>query len=962
MSFLSTLAQHIKDTYDLRKEELTVVFPNKRAAFYLRQRFQSLYQEDIWLPQMLSIEEALTQWSGIRMADNVDTLFELISIDSELYSKQADHGGSITVFGSMAAQMAKDFDEIDQYHVDAEHLFSYVNDMKRLGLWVPGDDITQKEREYLRFFENLKNYYLRLRERLERQGKGYYGMITRKLAEMSEEELKERVQGRKVIFAGFNALTPTERIIIDKLYRVQCAEVVWDFDRYYVEDEHNEAGSFARQYIKKNVPWKPTVFSDSLLNDEKEIYFVKACGNTVQAKALQSLLQADEEKQVNVILADEKLMIPVLNCIPDQERYNSVKVSMGYPIRQTALSHFVNEFFTLHRKGRKVKDKGWYLWPILHVLETELTQVIFSAQELKELGQYRASIAKDSTFVYQTTDFESHCKSHDLRQFMDLLLGEGDIQRPIQLVETLRGLLTFIANKIQQSAETDKMLFLLNQVSEIGKALNRLKSIMERYEDYVNDLDELEVLFHLVTANASLKLNSSSTKGFQLMGLLEARNLDFDTFYMVGVNEGVIPANKSYNSFIPYNIRKECGLPDDSEKQAVYAYHFYRQLQGARKITFIYDSNGTKSGGEPSRFLLQLKHELVKRNPKIKLTEMVFANKVPKAHVTQLLTANKTEEVMAKMMRKIQPEEDYRALAPTSLATYIQCPMRFYLHYLMDIKDDSAEEETQSNVIGSVVHNTLEDLYKDYLNTTITPALFDQIKSRLDATLDKVIQKKFSQGLPNVGYNYLSKLNIDKLLKNYVRYETEQLKANTHARPDALHGNGLSILGVEQLLRTELMVDGISCVIAGTADCIECRDGIVRIIDYKTGSVDSKDVKVAENTETVRDIPEKAMQLLIYKYLYLKNHPGTDPDRVTAALFALRSSQVRFDLNIEYEPLKEHFIETMEGFLREVLHAMMDRNQPFTQPTDTLVKPCHFCDFKALCANTEAGERLANDR
>ena len=111
ITFLSKLASHIQSHYDLTKQELTVVFPNKRAAFYLRNAFKESCSQTIWLPQMLSIEEAVTQWSGITLADNIDLLFELIDIDAQLHKEQ---NSDLSVFGSQAAQMAKDFDEIDQ--------------------------------------------------------------------------------------------------------------------------------------------------------------------------------------------------------------------------------------------------------------------------------------------------------------------------------------------------------------------------------------------------------------------------------------------------------------------------------------------------------------------------------------------------------------------------------------------------------------------------------------------------------------------------------------------------------------------------------------------------------------------------------------------------------------------------------------------------------------------------------
>ena len=936
-NFINGLAEHIKTHYNLKNEELTVVFPNKRAAFYLRSRFREIYDEDIWLPQMLSIEEAMTQWSGIQLVDNIDMLFELISINAEIQQTDTD----ISLFGSMAVQMAKDFDEIDQYDVDADHLFSFVYEEKIITTWHLNEGLTQKEKDYLNFFKGLQNYYEKLRERLDNQGKGYYGMITRKLANLDDEALKKCVKQLKIVFAGFNALTTTEQRIIDKLYRNGLAEVIWDFDRYYVADVNNEAGFFARRYIQKDVPWKPTVFSDSLLSEPKEIHLVGVTGNTIQSKALQSLLQVEHQANIAVILADEDLMIPVLNAIPDDPRYHAVKVSMGYPLRQTSLSHLVSAYFTLRRKGRKVKNDGWYLWPILRILDLELIKVVFNKQEISELDAYKAHIIEKSVFIYKASDFEKYCQSEDLCQFMKLLLESS-----------LTTLLAFIANKLQSSDESNTKLFLLNQISETGKAINRLKDILENHHHDVNSLEEWEILYRLVSSNTSIKLNSSSTDGLQLMGLLEARNLDFDTLYMIGVNEGVLPSDKSNASFIPYYIRTECHLPGYQEKQAVYAYHFYRQLQGANRMYFIYNASDAESGGEPSRFLLQLKYELAKRNPKVTLYEESFGNRTEKPFAPDLLVANKTDEVMDRLLQKVQTDNTRNALAPTSLSAFIQCPMRFFLKYIMRIEDRHAEEETQNNVIGSIVHNTLEKLYISNCNTLINKELFvNQIKSSVAQILQQTINEIFDQGLPDIGYNYLNRLTIDKLFNNYLKYEEADLQKHE-----------LYILGVEQTLHTTLTVNGIQCTIAGKADRIDRHDGIVRIIDYKTGILKESEVKVPSEINSVADIPEKAMQLLIYKYLYLKEHPEVKPEMVNAALFGLKHQRICFDLKIDNPDLNNDFIATMDRLLSEVLASLLDPNQPFTQPKNTKVKPCHFCDFKDVCANTATGARLADDR
>ena len=947
--FISSLAEHIKKNYNLQKEELTVVFPNKRAAFFLRSKFKEIYHENIWLPQMLSIEEAMTQWSERQLVDNVDMLFELIAIDSEIHGK----GSNIGLFGSMATQMAKDFDEIDQYGVDADHLFNYVYDYQKIGEWDFNINATPKEEAHLKFFKDLKLYYNQLRQRLEQHGKGYYGMITRHLASLDDERLLECTHRRKIIFAGFNALTPTEQTVIDKLYRNGYAEVIWDFDRYYVNDKNNKAGHFARLYREQNRSWSPSEPPNNLLTNSIEIHVVGAEGNSLQTKALQSLLQAKVEDDFAIILADEELLVPMLNSIPDEERYSSLKISMGYPLRQTSVSHLINAFFTLHRKGRKVENGSWYLWPILRIFDLELIQVMFSQKEIEELNAYRSFVAEKTAFVFNESDFVQLCPSPNLSKFVTLLLNK-DAGQTRKLLNALVQLLAFIANQIQTTQDQVKVNFLLNQVSEAGKCVNRLNRIVNRFHDYVNSIADLEVLYRLVSANTRIKLNSQEKGGLQIMGLLEARNLDFKTFYMLGVNEGILPSESLQSSFIPYFIRKELGLPDEQDKQAVYAYHFYRLLQNAEKAYFIYNSNTVNAGGEPSRFLLQLQYELAKpeNNPNIKIIREVFSAPVIGNNQPERIVIHKTNELMETLMRKIQTTEPTKALAPTSISSFIKCPLQFCFRYLFKIKDNSADENTPANIIGSVVHDTLQKLYIDHCGVVITPQLFkEQVKPAKKETSIKAIKEQFVHGLPDVGYNYLNQLTIDKMLDNYLSFEEEDVASHQ-----------LSIIALEHTLSTTIEVDGITCTIAGKADRIDCRDGMVRIIDYKTGLLKESDVKVPKEFSDPIEIPEKAMQLMIYKYLYLKEHRDVHPSNVTASLYGLRQKQVCLDLNVENESLNDAFIETMEQLLKEQLSKMMNCEEPFEQPDATSKRPCKFCDFNGICVSTLAGARLEDDR
>ena len=531
--------------------------------------------------------------------------------------------------------------------------------------------------------------------------------------------------------------------------------------------------------------------------------------------------------------------------------------------------------------------------------------------------------------------------------------------QPKQFLEGIAALLSFIANKIHsQEATTDgqarNSLFLLNQISEIGKTINRLDGILNRYNRYVEHLEDLELLFRIVSNNSAIKLNSSATSGLQVMGLLEARNLDFDTIYMVGVNEGVLPSGKSQSSFIPNQIRKETGLPDYKEKQAVYAYHFYRQLQGAKHIYLIFNASSNESGGEQSRFLLQLKYELRKHNKAINFSEEIFINKTSKAPSPSGLSAEKSDMVMEKLRQKLivsDKEQLSHALAPTSLSMYLKCPFMFFMRYVMGVKDDSVDEEVQSNVIGTLVHETLKKLYEPYRGVTIDKALLKDINNAKEQALEAVVKERLSQGLPDIGFNYLNKKNIDKLFESYFRFEEKEIDGHT-----------LSMVAVEEFYHTTLDINGIPCVIGGTFDRIDHYDGNIRIIDYKTSRVKQDELIVKENINGPEDIPEKALQLLIYKYLYLCNQPPqTDPNSVTASIFGLKYQQMTFKLVVNNAALNEHFMETMEGYLRSILEEMMDTNIDFVQKADKSRKKCDYCDIKTICENTAAGSAPEDD-
>ena len=959
-TFIAKLANHIQSHYDLTKQELTVVFPNKRAAFYLRNAFKTSCAQTLWLPQMISIEEAVTQWSGIALADTIDLLFELIDIDAGLHVEQ---DSDLSVFGSQATQMAKDFDEIDQYGIDAKHVFNYVLDNKKLEIWNFDEEKSkEKEIKYLHFFQSLYDYYLRLRDRLSKQGKGYYGMITRHLSELPETMLLEKIGERSILFAGFNALTNTEERIINTLIRNGKAEILFDYDAYYVDDENNEAGLFARKYKKVHPQWIENSISNALSTETKTIHIINASGNTLQAKALQAKLQETNDEKQAVILADENLLIPVLNSIPNT--FSGFKVSMGYPITKTPVNQLVKECFALYRHkriSRKINDngtervaEGWYIWPVLHLMDLEIVKIVFPKNELEAFSHWKQTAVKNGKFIFEDGDIESFQQMPNIQALLRVILNKKDGSSPAIVLEDFNQVLVFISHLLQSKPEQERNQFLLNQVSEIGKIISRLQKVIVQNAQYVKDAHSLESLYRVLSSAASLKLNSSETDGLQIMGLLETRNLDFERLHLLSVNEGIMPPDKSRGSFIPQFIRRACGLPGYTESQAVVAYHFYRLLQNGKDIYLYYNNLGDTSGGEASRFILQIKHELAK-NANIKVEEESFNSAAKSSLESQKLSAQKTNA-----LDRLHYLIEEKGLSPSALSTYLNCPLKYYLRYIAQIEDNSVEEDTGVNVIGTIIHDTLEFMFADYLpkdgkTQLIDKELFDKvIKPQWEQKLSLSIAKNLPNGLPDVGFNYLNRVTIEQQLKNYLNYTSKQLENST-----------LTLLETEGELKSNLPTGHGDCIFYGRTDRIDQFDGLIRVIDYKTGHVSSTDLKVPvrhqseSNLDYLKKIPEKALQLLLYKYMYLKENPNISPEQVIAAIHGLKyANAIEFSLT-KASPTKNdndaitdflegcRFIPDMDIMLEAVVDEIFDSEIPFSQAEDD--KKCKFCDFRLTC-------------
>ena len=148
-------------------------------------------------------------------------------------------------------------------------------------------------------------------------------------------------------------------------------------------------------------------------------------------------------------------------------------------------------------------------------------------------------------------------------------------------------------------------------------------------------------------------------------------------------------------------------------------------------------------------------------------------------------------------------------------------------------------------------------------------------------------------------------------------------------------------------------IDGFDFNLIGNADRVDFEGDLLRIIDYKTGKVESKEVEFSEYHELVDSSKKaKAFQLLMYAYLYLKMNPNYIGLEVVAGNFSFKNLKIglitvankigkqREVIKIDAQVLDE-FEEQLEFVLTKIL------NNDFEQTSE--VKNCEWCDYKSVC-------------
>jgi hypothetical protein len=904
-SFIEKITKEIIQNHNI-SNQLQLVMPSQRACVFLKEELLKTISRSVFVPKIISIEEFIQNLAGIQLIENTKLLFEFYSIYKEIIPKE--NLEEFSSFSQWATTVLHDFNEVDSYLINAEQLFNNLSDVKQLNKWFEDKKPSELAVNYLQFFEYLYPIYKAFYQNLLKNKFGYQGLIYREAIQNLENYIAHN-KNLHTIFIGFNALNGAEEKLIQELLQKNLASIYWDADTSFFEN-NTKAGYFLRKYKStwkyyQNHPFN-WINKNTFLN--KNIELIGAPKNISQVKFVGELLKTfDNYSETAVILADENLLNITLNSLP--KKIEKINITMGYPLKDIPLTNLFTSLFKLHinqNKFGKKEQKEFYYKDVLNVLSNSILNKKFD----KIIAELTLNINTENAIFLNLKSLTESIPDKYKLSFSEIAFIFGEINNVNQLLTVCKNLI----EKLKQDVVGLEKEYLYR----FYQIFKQLESLNKTY-GYITDLKTFYQFFLQLVKIEKLSFKGEPLEGLQLMGMLETRTLDFKNVIITSVNEGVLPAGKNEFSFIPFDIKVHFGLPTYQEKDAIFSYHFQRLLWRAKNIYLLYNTeNDGYGGGEKSRFLTQLEIQY----PFIKNSTVSPKIKSLKATPIQI---EKTEEI-----QKNLKEVFFKGISPSAIASYIYNPIQFYEQKILKIYDtDSVDETIAANTMGTAIHETLKDLYKPYLKMVLTEDHIATMQNKVEKTLQKQFKINYKKGTIEIGKNKLIYEVAKNQIQLFLKKELALIK----------EGNILKILEIEKDLNAEIKIDEIDYLIKikGIADRIDELNGVVRVVDYKTGKVVAADLKLPDFS-VIKDNYKytKAMQVMLYSFLFRQTFKENNLPMESGIISFKNLNEGFLKTNFAAGKGKDYEVtdEKIENFMleiKEILKSISNSENPFIE-------------------------------
>jgi CRISPR/Cas system-associated exonuclease Cas4 (RecB family) len=554
-----------------------------------------------------------------------------------------------------------------------------------------------------------------------------------------------------------------------------------------------------------------------------------------------------------VILADEKLLMPVLGSLPASVQ--DVNVTMGHPFRLTSLYSFLRQLLALIRSARESSGSvSFRSDDVMALLRHQYFRLLAGGEGDTVVREIiRGNMIRVSSSMLSDR--------FRLKQLFTVPASGSQIPGHLSEVMELLEEATFAAEKegVTLSVDREYLRIAMNSTVRLANLISS-HNLELKPETCIRLLDR-------IFRKMIVPFSGEPLRGIQIMGVLETRALEFKNIIVLSLNEGIFPGASWDNTYIPYNIRRAFGLPTVNEHESIYSYYFFRLLRKAARGWFLYNSTAQGlSSGEMSRYLVRMSY-----SPLFAPRQRSVHIRVGRSRMISESLPRLPEHNRALMHLYSGDGGAGKSLSPSAVNTWINCRMRFYFRYICGMPEEEIlEKEIDQRRFGNIMHETLRRLYDPLRNSPDAGASIARLATERETVRETVIGAAMDEMRWDRETLFSGKgvIIVDVL----ERYAIELLEYDGR-HPD------LTLLHLEDdftSVRTVKTEKGEVIVrLGGRADRVDMTGGVIRVVDYKTGAP-KREAVTAEGLfdEEKEKRNDAVIQSLLYCTMVEKNHPG----------------------------------------------------------------------------------------
>ena len=494
-----------------------------------------------------------------------------------------------------------------------------------------------------------------------------------------------------------------------------------------------------------------------------------------------------------------------------------------------------NGIFVQMKKEEKNLFKDSFFKKILAILKyicqpsrnvRELRKILyfdFFEVELSEIAKIRNLKNDEKISISSIAEIDKKLES--IRKKVNKL--EKHLSPMYVLRELLKSL--GIDGYIMKSKEKYHLVSVLNTLYELmlTECLLHPKLTVKGFLNQLSSLQEMRISLPIKD------ISGSPSNCVQLMTAHGSKGLEFEHVFMMKCNDGKKKSeswpggeNNSGRFSYPPNLNgkaeNESQLKEEEKKEEENRRLFYVAMTRAKKVlhlSYSADSPKTHFINEFDKFIDKV--EVIESFEDCQSVEKVV---VPKF----------TNDVLNEILGEL-------SLSVSTLNAFLKCPLSFYFNKGLKLPSETNE----AMVFGSIIHEVLEKIYISADSSQISELTSKTVRSleKALALFESIFEEKSYQ------------LSSDRIKKDdYIR--GRKIIENLYKKPGYLKDGVISVekhikgIKLGDILNTTVDLSDISDVeLNGKIDKIECEEGVIRLIDYKTGKAENAKKKLVAPSE-----------------------------------------------------------------------------------------------------------------